>query len=43
MTIAAIVAPGFDFRNGDSIVAYVNGEVRGKAKPILNPEINRYT
>ena len=43
MTIVAEVAPGFEFRRGDSIVAYVNGELRGKAKPILNPEINRYT
>ncbi|MCW3081222.1 MAG: Pentaxin family, partial [Segetibacter sp.] len=43
MTIAAVVSPDFDFKNGDSIIAYVNGEVRGKAKPILNPAINRYT
>ena len=42
MTIIAIVTPDFDFRNGDSIIAYVNGEVCGKAKPILNPEINKY-
>src|SRR5205085_7754640 len=26
-----------------SSIAYVNGEVRGKASPILDPEINRYT
>ncbi|MDQ6812928.1 MAG: T9SS type A sorting domain-containing protein, partial [Bacteroidota bacterium] len=43
MTIIATVAPDFDFRSGDSILAYVNGEIRGKAKPILNPQINRYT
>jgi hypothetical protein len=43
MTVIAVVAPGFDLKAGDSIVAYVNGEVRGKAKPILNPEINKYT
>ena len=43
MTIAAVVAPGFDFRNDDNILAYVNGELRGKAKPILNPEINKLT
>jgi len=43
MTIAAIIAPGFEFRNDDNILAYVNGELRGKAKPILNPEINKFT
>jgi hypothetical protein len=43
MTIIALVAPGSEFRNGDSIVAYVNGEVRGKAKPILNAEIKKLT
>jgi hypothetical protein len=43
MTVIAIVAPGFDLKAGDTIIAYVNGEVRGKAKPILNPEINKYT
>jgi hypothetical protein len=43
MTIVAVPAPGFDFKNGDMIVAYVNGEIRGKAKPILNPELNKFT
>jgi hypothetical protein len=43
MTVIAVVAPGFDLKAGDSIIAYVNGEARGKAKPILNPEINNYT
>jgi hypothetical protein len=43
MTIIAVVAPGFDLRSGDSIMAYVNGEIRGKAKPILNPQINKNT
>ena len=43
MTIIAVVAPGFDFKNGDSIIAYVNGEVRGKAKPILNPETKQHS
>ncbi|MDB5279232.1 MAG: Pentaxin family [Ferruginibacter sp.] len=43
MTIIATVAADFDFRKGDSIIAYVNGELRGKAKPILNPEINKFS
>ncbi len=43
MTIAAVVAPGFEFRNGDSLLAFVNGELRGKSKPIINPEIKKNT
>ncbi|RYZ23501.1 MAG: T9SS type A sorting domain-containing protein, partial [Sphingobacteriales bacterium] len=43
MTIVAMVSPGSEFRKSDSIVAYVNGEVRGKAKAILNPDINSDT
>ena len=43
MTIVAVVAPGVKFTKDDSIVAYVNGELRGKAKPILNPEIDKHT
>ena len=43
MTIIAMVAPGADVRSGDSIIVYANGEIRGKAKPILNREINKNT
>jgi len=43
MTVIAVLAPGFDLRSGDSIMAYVNGEIRGKAKPILNSLINKNT
>ena len=43
MTVIAILAPDFDYKDGDNIIAYVNGEVRGKAKPIFNPEIKKYT
>jgi hypothetical protein len=43
MTIIATVAAASEFRSGDSIIVYVNGEVRGKAKPLLNPEINKNT
>lgn len=43
MTVAAIIATDFEFRSGDSVVAYVNGELRGKAKPIFNNKINRNT
>ena len=43
MTVIATVASDFDFRDGDSIIAYVNGEVRGKAKPVFNPEIKKST
>jgi hypothetical protein len=43
MTIAATLAPDFAFRTGDMVHAYVNGELRGKAKAIYNPEINGNT
>jgi hypothetical protein len=43
MTIAAVIAPGFEWKNDDNILAFVNGELRGKAKPILNPQINKLT
>ncbi|HSU52079.1 MAG TPA: LamG-like jellyroll fold domain-containing protein, partial [Segetibacter sp.] len=43
MTIVAIVAPDFDYRSGDSIIAFVNGEMRGKSKPVYNPEITKNT
>jgi hypothetical protein len=43
MTVIATVATGGEFRNGDSIIVYVNGELRSKAKPIMNPKINKDT
>jgi hypothetical protein len=43
MTIIAAVAPGFDLRSGDNIIAYANGAIVGKARPIQNPVINRNT
>ena len=43
MTIAAVIAPGFDFKSGDMVLAYVNGELRGKAKPLHNAELNADT
>jgi hypothetical protein len=43
MTLAAIVATDFDFRSGDSVLAFVNGELRAKTKPVYNPEIKANT
>jgi hypothetical protein len=43
MTITAVVAVDFDFRSGDSIVAFVSGELRARTKPVYNPEIKRNT
>ena len=43
MTVIAVLASDFDYKDDDNIIAYVNGEVRGKAKPIFNPEIKKYT
>ena len=39
MTVTVTLSPDADFKTGDSILAYVNGELRGKAKPVYNPEI----
>ncbi|MEO6917211.1 MAG: T9SS type A sorting domain-containing protein, partial [Chitinophagaceae bacterium] len=43
MTIAAVVAGEFTLQAGDTIVAFVGGELRGKAIPIKNPEIANLT
>ncbi len=43
MTITAVVGHGFEFKNGDSILAFVNGVLMGKTKPVYNPEINKHT
>ncbi len=41
MTVLAVIGSDFDFKRGDSVLAFVGGELRGKSKPVINPEINQ--